>query len=143
MVYSHSYNGYTDAENRYIELQTNYLIVVNDSRMMNNTASTTDFQCSVYVLITQQMVILRRTYIYCWSEIPGYSKFGSYVGNGNANGCVFGFQTCLIIIKRAWASEDWVIADFQKKFNDGGGRRTQVYAYVSGKVVAEGTESHI
>ena len=27
------------------------------------------------------------TYVmYSWAEIPGFSKFGSYVGNGNSNG---------------------------------------------------------
>ena len=23
---------------------------------------------------------------YCWTDVPGFSKFGSYVGNGNSNG---------------------------------------------------------
>ena len=54
------------------------------------------------------------TYItYCFAEIPGYSKIGSYDGNGNGNGTfVFcGFKPTFILIKNKSASTDWHLFD--------------------------------
>jgi hypothetical protein len=42
------------------------------------------------------------TYVaYCWAEIAGFSKFGSYTGNGSANGpmIITGFRPKFVIIK--------------------------------------------
>jgi hypothetical protein len=47
------------------------------------------------------------TYIaYCFAEKKGYSKFGSYTGNGNADGSFIylGFKPKLVIIKRTTGS---------------------------------------
>ena len=55
------------------------------------------------------------TYIaYCWAEIDGFSKFGSYTGNGNANGPFVwcGFRPAFVIIKRTDAAgENWQMQD--------------------------------
>ena len=54
------------------------------------------------------------TYIaYCFAEKKGYSKFGSYKGNGNANGTFIytGFKPALFICKRTDATSDWFIWD--------------------------------
>ena len=54
------------------------------------------------------------TYIgYFWTEIQGYSKFGSYTGNNNANGTFVycGFKPAFIMIKRTDSSGQWVIND--------------------------------
>tara|TARA_Y100000361_G_scaffold102800_1_gene92572 strand:- start:62 stop:2869 length:2808 start_codon:yes stop_codon:yes gene_type:complete len=50
---------------------------------------------------------------YCFSEVEGYSKFGSYKGNGSTDGTfVFtGFRPAVIILKRTNASASWVIHD--------------------------------
>jgi hypothetical protein len=50
---------------------------------------------------------------YCFSEVAGYSKFGSYTGNGNADGTfVFtGFRPALVIFKRSSASNSWYMMD--------------------------------
>ena len=46
---------------------------------------------------------------YCFAEKQGYSKFGSYTGNGNADGTFVytGFKPALVIIKRTTAGHDW------------------------------------
>lgn len=52
------------------------------------------------------------TYVaYCWAAISGFSAFGSYTGNGNANGSFIytGFQPKFVMIKRTDAIENWVI----------------------------------
>ena len=51
---------------------------------------------------------------YCFAEKKGYSKFGSYTGNGNADGTFVytGFKPALIIFKNADSgSADWVLYD--------------------------------
>jgi hypothetical protein len=51
---------------------------------------------------------------YCFAPVKGYSKFGSYIGNGNADGpmCYTGFRPAMIIRKRATGSaDDWAILD--------------------------------
>mgnify|MGYP003143527044 FL=1 len=55
------------------------------------------------------------TYVfYAFKEIKGYSKFGSYKGNGNANGAFIytGFRPAWIMVKLISGSgEDWHIFD--------------------------------
>jgi hypothetical protein len=48
---------------------------------------------------------------YAWHEVQGFSKFGSYVGNGNADGTFVytGFKPALVITKGG--SDDWVMLD--------------------------------
>ena len=50
---------------------------------------------------------------YCFAEIAGFSRFGSYTGNGLADGpFVFcGFRPRWVMIKRTDAGNDWVILD--------------------------------
>ena len=54
------------------------------------------------------------TYVaYCWSEIEGFSKFGSYVGNGNVDGAFVytGFRPAWVMFKKTSATDDWVVID--------------------------------
>ena len=50
---------------------------------------------------------------YCWTEIPGYSKFGLYKGNNNSNGSFVhtGFKVAWLMIKKSSGSGDWFILD--------------------------------
>ena len=51
---------------------------------------------------------------YCFAEKQGYSKFGSYTGNGNADGTFVytGFKPAWVMIKlTSGAAEDWKIYD--------------------------------
>ena len=50
---------------------------------------------------------------YCFAEKTGYSKFGSYTGNGDADGTFVytGFKPALIIIKSTGNAENWFIFD--------------------------------
>ena len=50
---------------------------------------------------------------YCFAEKTGYSKFGSYSGNNNADGTFVytGFKPAFVIIKEASASRSWVMMD--------------------------------
>lgn len=50
---------------------------------------------------------------YCWSEIAGFSKFGSYTGNGSTDGVFVytGFRPKFILFKAASNVADWGIYD--------------------------------
>lgn len=50
---------------------------------------------------------------YCFSEIPGYSAFGSYTGNGSADGpfVYLGFRPRFILLKVTNTTGNWTILD--------------------------------
>ena len=50
---------------------------------------------------------------YCFTSTKGYSKIGSYTGNGNADGTFIylGFRPAWIMFKRTDSSVDWTIYD--------------------------------
>jgi hypothetical protein len=54
---------------------------------------------------------------YCWAEIEGFSKFGSYVGNGSAEGpfqyC--GFRPAYVLIKAANDTGTWFCFDNKRE----------------------------
>jgi hypothetical protein len=50
---------------------------------------------------------------YAFAEVEGFSKFGSYTGNGSADGPFIytGFRPAFVMIKRTNAAENWAIID--------------------------------
>ena len=50
---------------------------------------------------------------YCWSAVSGYSAFGSYTGNGNADGPFIycGFKPRFVLIKIYSTTGDWYLWD--------------------------------
>jgi hypothetical protein len=77
----------------------------------NNTAPSS----SVFTLGTNAAVNgSGNTFIaYCFAEKKGYSKFGSYTGNGNADGTFVytGFKPAFVLFKPSSAIENWQIHD--------------------------------
>jgi len=58
---------------------------------------------------------------YCFSEIKGFSKFGSYTGNGNADGTFVytGFKPAFLLTKKSSASGDsWNLLDATRNPNN-------------------------
>jgi hypothetical protein len=53
---------------------------------------------------------------YLFSGVDGYSKFGSYTGNGNANGLVLylGFSPAFLLIRRTDSGNNWRIFDSKR-----------------------------
>ena len=55
-----------------------------------------------------------KTYVaYVFADVKGYSKFGSYTGNGNANGTFIytGFKPAFVIRKKSSGAESWQMHD--------------------------------
>ena len=82
-----------------------------DGTLWNNTAPTT----SVFTVQNNSAVNGSGNNIiaYCFAEKQGYSKFGSYTGNGNADGTFVytGFKPAFIMVKRSNGIENWTIMD--------------------------------
>ncbi len=82
------------------------------------------------------------TYVgYCWAEIAGFSKFGSYTGNGvNGDGpfVYCGFRPKFVMFKNSATTQNWIIMDTSRDSNN---KMTQwLFPNTSG---AEYTDSNI
>ena len=57
---------------------------------------------------------------YCWAEIAGFSKFGSYTGNGSTDGAFIylGFRPKFIMVKRTDTNTNWWIMDTSRNPNN-------------------------
>ena len=51
--------------------------------------------------------------MYSWAPVPGYSAFGSYTGNGSADGPFVwtGFRSRFVLVKASTSATDWYIYD--------------------------------
>jgi len=85
------------------------------SSSINYWRNTTPSSSVVYIGANDKHNKSSETYIaYCFAEKQGYSKFGSYTGNGNANGTFVytGFKPALVICKKADSdTNDWFLMD--------------------------------
>jgi len=113
----------SDAETDYLYLDTNNA-AADDANLFNDTAPTS----TVFSIGTSGVVNQAEAHIaYCFAEKQGYSKFGSYIGNGNANGAFVytGFKPALIIIKRTDSADHWQIQDIKRHGSNGENSRLQ------------------
>lgn len=57
---------------------------------------------------------------YCFAEIPGYSKFDSYTGNGSTDGpfVYCGFRPKFLLIKKTSGTSNWSIIDTARDANN-------------------------
>ena len=92
------------------KLNTNAAWETGSSSLFDSTTPTS----SVFSIKTNSKVNdSSDTYVaYCFSEVQGYSKFGSYKGNGNTDGrfLYLGFKPALIIVK-ATDTDNWRMYD--------------------------------
>lgn len=53
---------------------------------------------------------------YLWTDIPGFSRFGTYTGTGNANGPFvhLGFKPAWLLIKNITNNEQWAVMDSER-----------------------------
>ena len=51
--------------------------------------------------------------VYCWKNVAGYSKIGSYTGNGSTTGptITLGFRPAWILLKSRTVADSWFIMD--------------------------------
>ena len=89
-------------------------LYLNLTNAKGNSAVTAPTSSLVYFTSSTESNANGRDYImYAFSEVAGYSKFGSYTGNGSSDGTFIflGFQPAWVMIKRISATEGWQIFD--------------------------------
>ena len=109
IVYHHKNTSAPETD--YLELHANNA-TVDLNTIMNDTAPTS----SVFSIGTEGAVGGSNTnnfVAYVFSERKGYSKFGSYTGNGNADGpfVYTGFKPAFIMYKNTARAISWLIHD--------------------------------
>mgnify|MGYP003124255816 CR=1 FL=1 len=103
--------------NKYLQLDEDSTPYTGTSQF-NNTAPTTSTTNSLISVGTAGSSNNNgRDYImYAFSELQGYSKFGSYTGNGNANGTFVytGFKPAFVMTKKTSGTSSWDIHDTKR-----------------------------
>jgi len=103
-VYHHKNTSAPETD--YLDLSTNDATA--DYTVWNDTAPTS----SVFSLGTWSGLDDGGTMIaYCFAEKQGYSKFGSFTGNGANNFIYTGFSPAWVMIKKTDDTHDWHIFD--------------------------------
>ena len=106
------FSAVSNAATSYLFLNTTDAIGTGNSILWNSTAPTS---ISFSIGTASNTNESSATFVaYCFAPIAGYSAFGSYTGNGNADGpfVYTGFKPRFLMIKNtAAASADWVIYD--------------------------------
>ena len=105
-------------ETDYMVLNTN-TATVDDAAWWNDTAPTS----SVFTVGTDHSVNAdgERYIAYCCTSIQGYSKFGSYTGNGNVDGTYIhlGFKPAFIWLKNTTNTDAWYLYDIKRAETSG------------------------
>ena len=103
-----SHQSLANTANNYLELASN-VVTQTATGWLSKTSSTFGFPTTY----TATNVNASPYVAYCWSEIAGFSKFGSYVGNGSTNGTFVytGFRPKFVLTKSTGVAHDWNIWD--------------------------------
>lgn len=109
-------SSFSNPAQGYVNLNTQAALV-NDNRMWANAAPT----ASVFSLESNYTVSASATAVaYCFTNIPGYLKVGSYVGNASADGpFIFcNFRPRYVCIKNISSASDWWVWDTSREINN-------------------------
>ena len=104
--------------NGFLELNQPYAVQTGSNpRFLSGTAGTSQPTSTVFYVNNYSGSSTNNTgndYIaYCFHSVEGYSKMGSYTGNGNADGTFVytGFRVGWLMIKRTDSAAGWYIVD--------------------------------
>ena len=118
-VWHHKLGGTQDQKT--LQLQSTNAVGTESDILFGNTDwSSTEFEIGAWNVVNRDS----QTYVaYMFDEVQGYSKFGSYKGNGNADGTFVytGFKPAFLIAKETGASRNWTMADSKSQTNGNGG----------------------
>ena len=106
----YQYKNTTEPQTEFLRLNSTNA-TQDEATIWNDTAPTS----SVFSLGTEASVNEngKNLIAYCFADVQGYSKFGSYTGNGNVDGPFFytGFKPAFVMIKASSRTGDWVMYD--------------------------------
>jgi len=125
---------------KYINLNTNNAVESSTSRWNGVEPTSSVFSVNNHAAINGSS----NTYIaYCFSEKQGYSKFGSYVGNGNADGTFVytGFKPAFVITKPSTRADDWRLFDNKRSSSGANPNNKHLFAHNNNAESASSTNS--
>ena len=99
------------AENRYLGLNTDSAETANSTVWRNEAPTTSIIKTGESAILNQPN---EKILMYAWKSVQGFSKFGRYGGNGDANGAFVytGFKPALLILKNYGnAGYNWRMID--------------------------------
>ncbi len=112
-IYHNKLNGGTNPEVKYLEFNTN--AELDDAGIFNDTALTSSL---ITLGNSDKTNYSGANYIaYCFAEKTGYSKFGSYTSNNNADGTFVytGFKPAFLMIKNiTTGNTSWEMYDSKR-----------------------------
>ena len=115
-MWHHGFSGASKSDGDHIVLSTTSAMASDANILWGNTEwSSTEFEIGGWNVINRS----GQSYIgYLFDEVQGYSKFGSYTGNADADGSFVntGFKPAWLMVKRTDSSQNWVVYD--NKRND-------------------------
>ena len=100
----------TDTIRKYLQLNSTLATTTSGGDMWGSALPTS----SVIGLSSANAMVASQDFVcYCFSEVEGYSKFGSYTGNGSSNGTFVytGFRVRWVMIKRTNSAGSWAMYD--------------------------------
>jgi hypothetical protein len=100
-------------------MDTNILVLNTTGASDNGGSGMAEPTSSVFT-ITSGLAANDNNIGYVFAEKKGYSKFGSYTGNGNADGAFVytGFKPAWVLVKRTDGADSWVMFDNKRnEFN--------------------------
>jgi hypothetical protein len=98
------------------------LNVINAESVTSSTWNNTAPSSSVFTLGSDPRINsdTKRYVAFCFAEVEGFSRFGSYTGNNSLNGpfVYLGFKPAFFMVKRTDVSSDWfMLDDLRPTFN--------------------------
>jgi len=104
---------------------SNYYLWLNSTQAQLNYGSTLFAPTSTTFATNLATVSNRDAVAYCWHGVEGFSKFGSYTGNGNSNGTFIytGFKPSWLMIKSSSHAVSWYIFDNKRNPINPAGKR--------------------
>tara|TARA_Y100001973_G_scaffold58050_1_gene85486 strand:- start:163 stop:1188 length:1026 start_codon:yes stop_codon:yes gene_type:complete len=102
--------------NKFLQLNTTATAFTNANMWQNTHPTSTLFYSNISEIGASGEYIA-----YCFAEKIGYSKFGSYTGNGNADGSFIytGFKPKWLMLKRTDSSDWWGVFDSKRNGYNG------------------------
>lgn len=93
-----------------------HYLILNSTAGQNNTATIFSGTWNNTVFGVQGIYatdVGKKMIAYCFNEIAGYSRFGSYTGNGSVDGPFLwcGFKPKFLMVKRIDAAASWFVSD--------------------------------
>ena len=110
----------TDATTKYLQLSTTGALITNSGGNIWGsslpTSSVFGFSVGAGKAHTQSETVVS----YCFAPVAGYSAFGSYEGNNNADGPFLytGFRPAFFLVKNVDASQPWNIYDSSRDIDN-------------------------